>query len=112
MYKLIGKDFIERLFDRAIIPKIDGNVEYEQYKQWLNIKGNIPKPEFTEEELQVQELAKQMYEADSYLKETDWIEIYKLRHDLDLEAIPENSSKWEVIAKRAEYIEFLKNIER
>lgn len=47
-------------------------------------------------------------EADSYLKQTDWVETYKLRHDLGLELIPEDSSKWEVINKRAEYIEFFK----
>ena len=47
-------------------------------------------------------------EANSYLTATDWVETYKLRHDLDLELIPEDSSKWEVINKREEYIEFLK----
>lgn len=47
-------------------------------------------------------------EADSYLKQTDWVNAYKLRHDLGLELIPEDSSKWEVINKREEYIEFLK----
>lgn len=47
-------------------------------------------------------------EADMYLAKTDWVNTYKIRHDLGLELIPEDSSKWEVINKRAEYIEFLK----
>ena len=47
-------------------------------------------------------------EASQYLKDTDWIETYKLRHDLGLEIIPEDSSKWLVINKREEYILFLK----
>lgn len=50
-------------------------------------------------------------EADKYLKNTDWIETYKLRHELGLEIIPEDSSKLEVIAKREEYKLFLKNLE-
>jgi hypothetical protein len=79
----------------------------ELINQWI-AEGNKPEPEFTEEELQAKELAKQIQEANSYLKETDWVETYKLRHDLGLELIPEDSSKWEVINKREEYIEFLK----
>ena len=46
--------------------------------------------------------------ASQYLKDTDWVNTYKLRHDLGLEVIPEPSSKWEVINKREEYILFLK----
>ena len=47
-------------------------------------------------------------EANQYLKDTDWVKDYKTRHDLGLELIPEDSSKWLIINKRAEYIEFLK----
>ena len=47
-------------------------------------------------------------EANSYLKETDWVESYKIRHDLGLELIPEDSSKWEVLNKREKYKLFLK----
>lgn len=32
------------------VPKADGNREYELIKQWI-AEGNIPEPEFTEEEL-------------------------------------------------------------
>lgn len=49
-------------------------------------------------------------EANSYLKETDWVEAYKIRHDLGLELIPEDSSKWEVLNKREEYKLFLKGV--
>lgn len=49
-------------------------------------------------------------EADKYLKNTDWIDNYKLRHDLGLEIIPEDSSKWLVINKREEYKLFLKGV--
>lgn len=47
-------------------------------------------------------------EASSYLAQTDWVKDYKLRHDLGLELIPEDSAKWEIINKRAEYLEILK----
>ena len=32
------------------VPKADGNIEYELIKQWLS-EGNVPEPEFTDEEL-------------------------------------------------------------
>ena len=35
------------------VPKADGNREYELIKEWLS-EGNIPEPEFTEEELEAQ----------------------------------------------------------
>lgn len=49
MYKLQGNS-IKRLSDGANIPLADGNMDYEEYKQWL-AEGNIPEPEFTEAEL-------------------------------------------------------------
>lgn len=54
-------------------------------------------------------LAGKIAEANQYLRDTDWVEAYKLRHDLNLEIIPETSSKWEVLAKREEYKTFLKD---
>ena len=50
-------------------------------------------------------------EANQYLAQTDWVNTYKIRHDLGLELIHEDSSKWEVINKREEYIVFLKSID-
>lgn len=57
-----------------------------------------------------QSLEYKINEANQYLKDTDWISAYKLRHDLGLEVIQESSSKWEVINKREEYILFLKGV--
>ena len=64
----------------------------------------------TAEELLVYELDQKIQEANGYLAQTDWVNTYKLRHDLGIELIPENSSKWEVIIKREEYITFLKGV--
>ena len=65
----------------------------------------------TAEELLAYELDQKIQEANGYLAQTDWVNTYKIRHDLVLELIPEESSKWEVINQREEYILFLKAIE-
>lgn len=109
MYKLIGQNLVKRLTDGAYIPFADGNRDYEDYKQWLS-EGNTPEPEFTAEELAQKELQTKITEASLYLKETDWVDSYKLRHDLGLELIPEDSSKWVIINKRAEYVEYLRGV--
>lgn len=62
----------------------------------------------TKEEEFKQSLEYKINEANQYLKDTGWVNDYKLRHDLGLEVIPEDSSKWLVINKREEYIVFLK----
>lgn len=64
----------------------------------------------TAEELLAYELDQKLQEANVYLAQTDWVNTYKIRHDLGLELIPEISSKWAIISKREEYIEFLKGI--
>lgn len=66
MYKLIGTSSVQRLKDGAYIPFVDGNIDYEEYKQWLS-KDNIPKPEFTEEELQDKELEAQKVQRELLL---------------------------------------------
>lgn len=109
MYKLIGTHSVQRLSDNAFIPLVDGNTDYEEYKQWV-AEGNIPEPEFTEEELVTKELRAKIQEANQYLAQTDWVNSYKIRHDLGLELIPEDSQKWLVINKREEYITFLKGV--
>ena len=64
----------------------------------------------TAEELLAYELDQKLQEANGYLAQTDWVNTYKIRHDLGLELIPETSSKWEVLSKREEYITFLKGV--
>lgn len=88
-------------------PNIFYSNENSEVIQWLS-EGNIPEPEFTDEELIAKELNAKIAEADLYLAKTDWVNTYKIRHDLGLELIPIDSSKWEVINKREEYIIFLK----
>jgi len=62
------------------------------------------------EEIEAEILQNKINEANMYLNQTDWVNTYKIRHDLGLELIPEDSSKWEVIIKREEYITFLKGV--
>ena len=50
-------------------------------------------------------------EALKYLNNTDWVDNYKTRHDLGLEILPEDSSKWTIINKREEYKQYLKENE-
>ena len=83
----------------------------------VDAEGNIteledaPVIERSKEEVEAEILSLKIQEAKQYLAQTDWVDSYKIRHDLGLELIPEESSKWEVINKREEYILFLKAIE-
>lgn len=78
--------------------------------------GNItehedaPVIERTKEEVQSEILNKNIQEANQYLKDTDWVNSYKIRHDLGLELILEDSSKWLIINQREIYISFLKGL--
>ena len=71
----------------------------EEFNQII-IDINTPTPE--------QVLEQQKAEALKYLADTDWVEVYKIRHNLGLELIPEYSSKWEILNKREVYKLFLK----
>ena len=103
MYKLIGINSVKRLADGVCIPFADGNRDYEEYKLWL-ADGNIPDPEFTEEELAQQELNKQLEVAKNYLSKTDhkFYNGYKPKDGEDLVDIE---------AKRDEYREFIRTNE-
>lgn len=48
------------------------SIKAEEYKQWLE-EGNTPEPEFTEEEIRLQEINTQITEAKQYLADTGWI---------------------------------------
>lgn len=82
-------------------------VEYQELIELM--ESLVPEPDL--EAIAKYELEQKIAEADWYLKQTDWVKDYKLRHDLELEVLSEDSSKWEVINKREEYIVFLKAIE-
>ena len=85
------------------VPKADGNSEYELIKQWLS-EGNIPEPEFTDEELNQQELNKRKQEALQYLADTAWY-IERFADPSSSKAIPED-----VLAKRAEAREIINEL--
>lgn len=50
MYKQNGENSVTRLADGAVIPFVDGNFDYEKYKQWVK-DGGVP--EFVEAEVLV-----------------------------------------------------------
>lgn len=86
------------------VPNADGNKEYELIKQWLS-EGNIPEPEFIEEELQITSINKQIQEAKTYLVSTAWY-AERLNDPSSGKAIPED-----VLAKRAEARELINTLE-
>lgn len=74
--KMQNTDYIQLTLDNGIvrtIPKVDGNIEYEEYKEWLTIDGNILEPEFTQEELKQQVINTKIQEYKAYLASTDYI---------------------------------------
>ena len=86
------------------VPEADGNKEYELIKQWL-AEGNVPEPEFPEEELQITSINKQIQEAKTYLASTAWY-VERLNDPSSGKAIPE-----EVLTKRAEARELINTLE-
>lgn len=97
----------------------DTNIEVSEnvWQEAININANcyidgkfIVKDFRTNKEVAEQELQVKINKANQYLKTTDWVNTYKIRHDLGFEIIPEDSSKWEVINQREIYISFLKGL--
>ena len=86
------------------VPKADGNKEYELVKQWIS-EGNIPEPEFTEEELQITSINKQIQEAKTYLASTDFYMTVDKYAELD------EARKVELTTKRAEARELINTLE-
>ena len=82
----------------------DGNKEYELIKQWLQ-EGNTPEPEFTEEELQITSINKQIQEAKTYLADTDFYMTVDKYAELD------EVRKVELTTKRAEAREVINTLE-
>ena len=89
--KIQGRGYL--LNGTMSVPKADGNSEYELIKKWLS-EGNTPEPEFTEEELKVSTLNKQIQEAKAYLSDTDWYITRKMETGVEIPL--------EVLTKRAE----------
>lgn len=85
------------------VPKVGGNWKYELVKQWLD-KGNIPEPEFSDEELAQQELDKRKQEALQYLVDTGWY-IERLADPSSGKSVPED-----ILIKRAEARETLNEV--
>ena len=100
--KTQGQNYL--LNELMIVPKADGNIEYELIKEWL-AEGNTPEPEYTEEELQITNINKQILEAKAYLTDTAWY-IERLNDPSSGKAIPE-----EVLTKRAEARELINTLE-
>ena len=86
------------------VPKADGNMEYELIKQWIS-EGNTPEPEFTEEELQITAINKQIQEAKTYLSSTDFYMTVDKYAELD------EARKVELTTKRAEAREVINTLE-
>ena len=95
------------------VPKADGNIEYELIKQWLT-EGNIPEPEFTEEEIRKKEINAKIVEAKAYLTETGWIWEKYNRNVLVLKNMTNeefNLKYSEVLAKQEEYRALINELE-
>ena len=81
-----------------------GNKEYEIIKQWI-AEGNTPESEFTEEELRITSINKQIQEAKTYLTDTGWY-VERLNDPSSGKAVPE-----ELLSKRAEARELVNTLE-
>lgn len=68
---------------------------------------DAPVVEQTQEEI----ILNKIIESNKYLKDTDWVKDYILRHDLGVDILPSNSNKLAINEKRKEYIKFLKEID-
>lgn len=100
--KIQGQNYL--LNGTMNVPKADGNREYELIKQWI-AEGNTPEPEFTEEEIKLSEINKQIQEAKVYLADTAWY-VERLNDPSSGKSIPE-----EVLTKRAEAREVINTLE-
>ena len=74
------------------VPKADGNREYELIKQWL-AEGNIPEPEFTEEEIDEQRVSLIKANANELITSRYSI-VWQLNHPRTL---PEYSEQYQYI---------------
>ena len=100
--KIQGQGYL--LNNTMSVPKADGNREYEAIKQWIS-EGNTPESEFTEEELRITYINKQIQEAKAYLASTDFY------MTVDKYAELNETRKVELTTKRAEAREVINTLE-
>ncbi len=100
--KIQGTGYL--LNETMSVPKAEGNLEYELINKWI-AEGNTPEPEFTEEDLQITSINKQIQEVKIYLASTAWY-VERLNDPSSGKAVPE-----EVLAKRAEAREVINTLE-
>ena len=109
--KIQGQGYL--LNGNMYVPKADCNREYELIKQWLS-EGNTPEPEFTEEEIKLSEINKQIQEAKQYLTETGWIWEKYNRNVLvlkDMTSEEFNLKYSDIITKQEEYRALINELE-
>ena len=100
--KIQGTGYL--LNETMSVPKAEGNLEYELIKKWI-AEGNTPEAEFTEEELQITSINKQIQEAKVYLATTDFYMTVDKYAELD------EARKVELTTKRAEAREVINTLE-
>lgn len=104
----------------SIIPEPNIQVTKKVWQDALGVGANFynsitkkfEKKDFrSEAEVASDELIALKNKYDRYLKDTDWVEPYLIKHMLGIEIISEDSSKWEIINRRKEYRQYLKEIQ-
>ena len=84
------------------------NTPLDEYESIIKeVESNIVLP--TPEEIAEQEKQAKLQECDAYLKNTDWVEPYLLKHYTGLELLNENSYKFEIERLRKEAIQFIRD---
>ena len=86
------------------VPMMEGNRHYQMVQEYI-ANGGVVEPAYTEEELQITSINKQIQEAKAYLTETAWY-IERLNDPSSGKEIPE-----EVLTKRAEARELINTLE-
>lgn len=106
-------------YDISNIPTPNIEVTDDEWQKAINIDANfydeatktfIVKDFRTSEEIEKDNLEKIKLDYINYLKDTEWVESYYIKHLLGVELIPEDSNKWDIIKKRDECKKYLRNL--
>ena len=76
MYRLSKEQTIVKT-DGTSFPCVDGNRDYEEYKNWL-AEGNTPEPAKTQEEIEAEARVARLAEIDARLAEIDMLKVRPL----------------------------------